>query len=125
MDSYRDQNGDKVGPERVWLLNEDLPGLAMSRSFGDQVASSVGVTSIPECQKCTMTPQDKVLVLASDGVWEFLSNEEVAAIVFPFYVQQNAEKAGEALVRAAFKRWKTQHTFSVDDITCVIVFLKI
>jgi hypothetical protein len=35
VDSYRDQNGVKVGPERVWLLNEDLPGLAMSRSFGD------------------------------------------------------------------------------------------
>jgi serine/threonine protein phosphatase PrpC len=89
------------------------------------VASSVGVTSIPECQKFTLTSQDKVLVLASDGVWEFLSNEEVAAILFPFYIEQNAEKAGEALVRAAFKRWKTQHAGSVDDITCIIVFLKI
>jgi hypothetical protein len=38
VDSYRDQNGNKVGPERVWLKDEDLPGLAMSRSFGDLVA---------------------------------------------------------------------------------------
>ena len=73
----------------------------------------------------TLTPLDKFLVLASDGVWEFMTNEEVAATIFPFYIQQNAEKAGEALVRAAHKRWKNQHTFSVDDITCIVVFLQI
>lgn len=36
-----------MGPERVWLRNIDVPGLAMSRSFGDQIAASVGVTVIP------------------------------------------------------------------------------
>lgn len=35
VDSYRDKFGRKVGPERVWLKNESIPGLAMSRSFGD------------------------------------------------------------------------------------------
>lgn len=35
IDSYRDSFGNKVGPERVWLMNEEIPGLAMSRSFGD------------------------------------------------------------------------------------------
>jgi hypothetical protein len=39
-------NGDPIGPHRVWLKNENIPGLAMSRSFGDLVAASVGV--IPE-----------------------------------------------------------------------------
>jgi hypothetical protein len=28
-------NGNPLGPARVWHLNEDIPGLAMSRSFGD------------------------------------------------------------------------------------------
>lgn len=32
---------------RVWLKNEDIPGLAMTRSFGDEVASRVGVTCEP------------------------------------------------------------------------------
>lgn len=36
-----------MGPERVWLKNYDVPGLAMSRSFGDQLAASVGVIAIP------------------------------------------------------------------------------
>jgi hypothetical protein len=29
------------------LKNEDIPGLAMTRSFGDEVASRVGVTAEP------------------------------------------------------------------------------
>ena len=48
IDSYRDHKGNKVGPERVWLLHEDIPGLAMSRSFGDAVACRVGVNAVPE-----------------------------------------------------------------------------
>jgi len=32
---------------RVWLKTEDIPGLAMTRSFGDEVASRVGVTAEP------------------------------------------------------------------------------
>lgn len=106
VDSYRDQNGGKLGPERVWLSDQDLPGLAMSRSFGDSVACQVGVNAIPECREVTLLPQDKIIVLASDGVWEFMSNEEVASIIYPFFEQKNAEKAAETLVKAAFKRWK-------------------
>jgi len=52
VDSFRDEFGEKLGPSRVWLKRENLPGLAMSRSFGDLVAASVGVISIPEI-KCT------------------------------------------------------------------------
>ena len=39
VDTYRDQNNKRRGPYRVWLKDENLPGLAMSRSFGDLVAS--------------------------------------------------------------------------------------
>ena len=125
IDSYRDNKGNKVGPERVWLLNEDIPGLAMSRSFGDTVASSVGVNAIPEQFEFLLGPDDKVIVLASDGVWEFISNEEVASIIYPFYLQRNAEKAAETLVRAAFKRWKQEESYSIDDITCIVIFIEI
>lgn len=36
-----------VGPARVYLRYEDYPGLAMSRSLGDLVAHSVGVSNEP------------------------------------------------------------------------------
>ena len=109
---------------RVWLKNEDIPGLAMTRSFGDSMAARVGVNAIPEIQEYFLAPDDKIMVLASDGVWEFLKNQEVASIVYPFYLQKNAEGAAESLVRAAFKRWKREESV-IDDITCIIVFLDV
>ena len=36
-----------MGPARVWLKDEEIPGLAMSRSFGDEVAASVGIIAQP------------------------------------------------------------------------------
>lgn len=38
VDSFKDQEGNPLGPPRVWLKNENIPGLAMARSFGDSVA---------------------------------------------------------------------------------------
>jgi len=58
----------------------------MTRSFGDEVASRVGVTAEPgkfffllfilfifiEILELDLCPEDRFIVLASDGVWEFL-----------------------------------------------------
>lgn len=49
----------------------------------------------------------------------------MANLVFPFYAQKNAEGAAEALVRAAYKRWRKEGESVIDDITCIIVFLDI
>ena len=66
----------------------------------------MGVSPEPEVQEFTLTQDDKFLVIASDGVWEFLSNEEVAAIVYPFYEKNTPEGAANALVKASYKKWK-------------------
>jgi serine/threonine protein phosphatase PrpC len=58
----------------------DVPGLAMSRSIGDEVSQQVGVISIPEIIVHDITPDDRLVVWASDGVWEFISNEEVSTL---------------------------------------------
>ena len=47
IESYKGRYGENVGPARVWLKNEQYPGLAMSRSIGDACAHSVGVSAIP------------------------------------------------------------------------------
>ncbi len=52
--------------------------------------------------------EDKFVVLASDGVWEFLTNNEVALIVKPFFQENSAEKAAEAVVKESFLRWKKE-----------------
>ena len=47
VESYRDLDGNPIGPSRVWLKTQNIPGLAMSRSLGDWVAREVGVISEP------------------------------------------------------------------------------
>jgi serine/threonine protein phosphatase PrpC len=59
------------------LANEDIPGLAMTRAMGDIVACRAGVMGEPEVKQWRVTKSDKIVLLASDGVWEFLSNEDV------------------------------------------------
>jgi serine/threonine protein phosphatase PrpC len=59
------------------LLDEDIPGLAMSRSFGDECAASVGVSSEPEIKEYLFNKNDAFFIIASDGVWEFISSDEV------------------------------------------------
>eukprot|EP00347_Sterkiella_histriomuscorum_P002767 403366879 len=125
IDSFRDQDRKPVGPLRVWLKNEDIPGLAMTRSFGDEVAGRVGVIAEPEILELDLCKDDKFIVLASDGVWEFLQNEDVAEIVLPFFEKRNAEGAAEALVRESYLRWRKEEEDIVDDITCVIIFLDV
>jgi serine/threonine protein phosphatase PrpC len=54
----------------------------MSRSFGDEVAASVGVIAEPEIIEYTLKEEDKFFILASDGIWEFISSNEVSIHVY-------------------------------------------
>ena len=84
---------------RVWLKHEEYPGLAMSRSLGDFVSKSVGVIATPDI-KITRRDfdRDKALVLCSDGVTEFLSNEQIGDVIYPFYDKNDTEGACRALI---------------------------
>jgi len=53
-----------------------------------------------------MTPNDEFLIVASDGVWEFLSNADVAKIAYPYYLKSQPEAAANAIVKEAYKKWK-------------------
>lgn len=109
------------GPARVWLAHMDIPGLAMSRSLGDTVAHSAGVISDPECFERVLTPNDKFLVIASDGLWEFMSNEEVVGIVSGY---DDPKRAVDHLVREATQRWMREEQV-VDDTTVAVAFLNV
>lgn len=124
IEAYRDENGDPLGPARVWLQDHQLPGLAMSRSLGDAVAASVGVTAEPEILECSLSPDDRFIVIASDGVFEFLSSEDVVRIVAPYWKVHDVQGASERLVQEAELRW-TEEEDVVDDITALVLFLDV
>ena len=48
IDYYRNQHGQKLGPLRVWLKNQNYPGLTVTRSLGDVTSKKIGCISIPE-----------------------------------------------------------------------------
>lgn len=75
-------SGQYYGPKRVWLKNKQVPGLAMTRSLGDFVAKSVGVTSEPEIKVFpNISENDKAIVIASDGIWDRIPNDEMAQVL--------------------------------------------
>lgn len=92
--------------------------------LANQVSSKLLICCI-EILELDLGKDDKFIVIASDGVWEFLLNEEIAQIVQPYYEIKNAEKAAEAVVRESYLRWKKEEEGIVDDITCIIVFLDV
>ena len=49
------------GKSRVWLGHMDVPGLTISRSLGDTVATTVGVISLPECSTYNLNLDTKYL----------------------------------------------------------------
>lgn len=67
----------------------------MTRSLGDLVAKSVGVTYEPEIKTLTnLTDCDKIIVIASDGLWDRIPNDEVTRIVSnPYYEKNDPEGA--------------------------------
>lgn len=57
----------------------------MSRSMGDNVSKPYGVTHKPEITSVQIDKRDKFILLASDGVWEFITNQEVLQLIVPYY----------------------------------------
>ena len=69
------------GPARVWLADQNIPGLAMSRSLCDTVAHKVGVISMPEITERKLTDDERAIVIGSDGLWEFISSKEAIRLI--------------------------------------------
>ncbi|XP_057466779.1 probable protein phosphatase 2C 72 [Actinidia eriantha] len=108
--------------QRVWLPHDDTPGLAMSRAFGDFLLKNHGIIAIPDVSYHRLTSNDQFLVLASDGVWDVLSNNEAASIVL---AEESEEAAAQAVVNAAISAWKHKFPSSKrDDCTAVCLFLQ-
>lgn len=59
---------DEPEVARVWLPNNDSPGLAMARAFGDFCLKDFGLISVPDVSYRRLTDKDEFIVLATDGV---------------------------------------------------------
>lgn len=109
---------DEVGdPPRVWDSTLEKPGCAFTRSLGDSVAETIGVDAVPEILTWKLTPSDKFAIVASDGVFEFLTSQAVVDMVKNF---ENPLDAAKHVVSEAYRLWLT-YDDRTDDITIIIV----
>ncbi|GLD92576.1 hypothetical protein PINS_up001135 [Pythium insidiosum] len=102
---------------QVWPLRNilDVPrvngSLAMSRSIGD-VSLKEWITSEPEVTTRSLTRSDRFLILASDGLWDVVSNRTAAKLAARY---PDAQRAADALLQLALNRKTT------DNVTVLVV----
>ncbi|RLM98077.1 putative protein phosphatase 2C 48 [Panicum miliaceum] len=111
---------DEPGVYRVWQPSRDSPGLAMSRAFGDYSVKDYGVISAPEVTQRKISSRDQFVILATDGVWDVLSNDEAVQIVAG---TPDREKAAKRLVECAVRAWRRRRRgIAVDDCSAICLF---
>lgn len=117
---------DGYANHRVYAKNGRYPGLNMSRCLGDLLGhQDAGCIADPETSELTLDPSAHVLLLCSDGVWEFITADEAVALVSD-HPPAKAMLAAERLAKEAWDRWIREEGGSVvDDITCILVHLNV
>ncbi|PKU72445.1 probable protein phosphatase 2C 62 isoform X2 [Dendrobium catenatum] len=85
--------------------------LAVARAFGDR-SLKVHLSSVPDVKDVIIDDKTEFLVLASDGLWKVMSNQEVVDAIRDI---EEPQVAAKHLTEEALKRK------SKDDISCIVV----
>jgi len=109
-----DVTGD---PPRIWHPKLNVPGTAFTRSIGDFFAETLGVVADPEIHVHRIEKRDRYIVVASDGVYEFLNNRMVANTVAE---SESPVNACQVLVRDSYEKWLAEE-IRTDDITAIVI----
>ncbi len=63
------------------------------------------------------------MITGSDGVFEFMSSQEMVELVKNYYLKNDIKGCAEFLIEESSKRWMRQEEI-IDDITVIIVFFE-
>ena len=84
----------------------------------------MGVIAEPEVQVFDIEPECQFMILASDGVWEFIYSQEAVDIVAASLREgRTVAQACQELIDQASQRWAEEEGDYRDDITAVVVRL--
>jgi serine/threonine protein phosphatase PrpC len=120
-----DNQGRPTGPYRVFLKDRWVPGLAVSRSFGDHVAREAGVIASPDVHTLPLISDGvkgskQVIILGTDGLWEWVSSQDAMSVAWSM---DSAQDAAHALAEMAQKNWALYcQGRACDDITVAVIF---
>ncbi|KAK1276824.1 Protein kinase and PP2C-like domain-containing protein [Acorus gramineus] len=108
----------KEGGQVKWQLDTWRVGpaaLQVTRSIGDDDLKPA-VTAEPEITESLLTAEDEYMVMASDGLWDVISNDEVISII-----RDTVKEPGMCSKRLATEAAERR---SKDNITVIVVFLR-
>lgn len=129
--AYSQLEGRKDPEVKVWKNEEtdeddDEPyiwfptgGAAFTRSIGDGDAEVYGVYAEPEVRHLSLQPEHAFVVIASDGVWEFLSTNDMAELLADAH---DLQEACYQAVYYSYRLWVANQG-RTDDITIIIMHL--
>ncbi|XP_051126756.1 probable protein phosphatase 2C 35 [Andrographis paniculata] len=120
IQSWGDEETEGSDPPRLWYQNGMYPGTAFTRSVGDSIAEKIGVVADPEVSVVQLTSGHPFFIVASDGVFEFLSSQTVVSMVNKY---ADPRDACSAIAAESFKLW-LENENRTDDITLIIVQIK-
>lgn len=97
--------------------------LSVSRAFGD-LSQSKYTSPIPDVFTVRITKYDKFIILACDGLWDVLSNQDVINfILINFYNLKTGKKLDKRINIAKQLAEYAVKKGSTDNISIIIVFL--
>ncbi|THU49008.1 hypothetical protein C4D60_Mb06t05040 [Musa balbisiana] len=106
------QRIEEAGGFVMWAGTWRVGGvLAVSRAFGDRLLKQFVVVD-PEIWEEAIDSSLEFLILASDGLWDVVTNEEAVAMIQSI---EDPEQAARRLLQEACQRG------SADNITCIVV----
>jgi serine/threonine protein phosphatase PrpC len=85
----------------VYARGSDLPALHVTRSLGHSRGKRIGVQATPDVCVRKLVQEDRFVIIASQGVWRFLTKQEAVELVGQ---HQWADDASWELVSEARRR---------------------
>lgn len=119
IDHWGTEEGDGGDPPRIWAPYSNVPGTAFTRSIGDAIAEKLGVYAEPEIFQRRLDTNSRAIILASDGVFEFLSSQTVLDMALEY---DDPLEAAHGIVEESYRQW-LQYDTRTDDITIIVIFL--
>ncbi|KAI3855987.1 hypothetical protein MKX03_016908 [Papaver bracteatum] len=120
IQNWGDEESDGGDHPRLWVQDGMYPGTTFTRSLGDSFAEKIGVIAVPEVKIIQLTPDHLFIVIASDGVFEFLSSQVVTDMVMKY---ADTWDACASITGESYKLWLHNEN-RTDDITIIIVRIK-
>jgi serine/threonine protein phosphatase PrpC len=98
----------------IVFSNRVFGTLMLTRSFGDKEMKKYGVISTPDCFCHKIREEDLYLIIASDGIWDAISEEEIMQMGGD---KLSSDDFSKKIVKLAIEKG------SRDNISCIVIKL--